>query len=57
MSLAQALRDLGLAMNGVIPSGTRIADIIKSIGETYSGKPINVTGIANIIDAFADNLE
>lgn len=52
--LVRAIKRLGIAMNGVEPSGRLITKVLKSLGESATGTTINGRFIADILNDIAD---
>ena len=54
-NLQESIRNLGTKVNGVEPEGILVKDILKSFGETFTGKEITSNKVFEVIDEIADN--
>ena len=55
--LKQAIKNLGIKVNGVEPQGYYFTDLLRSFGSTFTGAEIKGKGICDIINAVADNYQ
>lgn len=57
MKLKQAIKNLGLKVNGVEPTGYYTTELLKSLGETLTGETITSTKITDIINEIAEKYQ
>lgn len=53
--LKDSIKNLGVKVNGVEPSGYYVTDLLKSFGETLTGETISGNSLTEIINEIANN--
>lgn len=55
--LKDSIKNLGVKVNGVEPSGYYVNDMLKSFGETFTGQTITGNSLTDILNEIANNYD
>ena len=55
--LKESIKNLGVKVNGVEPSGYYVTDLLKSFGAALTGQTINGKSLTDIINSIANNYD